>query len=140
MKLSKDDLSFALTCAKGYFYDSLNSDYPRKDDQRNAELFHLLEQEADNDALEIEGYERLNWTKFDQNDESTFPPCEGVYLVCRGVEPYFREAKFYGEKVGFGDTCVILWRPLPKLPLEIDGRYIREDRPECFYSERKVCK
>lgn len=140
MKLSKDDLSFALNCAKNYFYDSLNSDYPNKDDQKNAELFHLLEQEADNDALEIEGYERLNWTKFDQNDESTFPPCEGVYLVCRGVEPYFREAKFYGEKVGFGDTCVILWRPLPKLPLEIDGRYIREDRPECFYSERKACK
>lgn len=140
MILSKDDLSFALNCAKQYYYDSLNSDYPRKDDQKNAELFHLLEQEADNDALEIEGYERLNWTKFDQNDESTFPPCEGVYLVCRGVEPYFREAKFYGEKVGFGDTCVILWRPLPKLPLEIDGRYIREDRPECFYSERKVCK
>lgn len=218
MKLSKDDLSFALNCAKQYYYDSLNSDYPRKDDQKNEELFRDLEQEADNDTLEIEGYERVKtamkgdfapdandveklkvwvtendiagglqltvgelkdrfrklsieneqlkirnvnlhhskevliskqsevdgervqWTKFDQNDESTFPPCEGVYLVCRGVEPYFREAKFYGEKVGFGDTCVILWRPLPKLPLEIDGRYIREDRPECFYSERKVCK
>lgn len=138
MILSKDDLSFALTCAKGYFYDSLNSDYPRKDDQKNWELFHLLEQEADNDTLEIDGYERVQWTKFDQNDESTFPPCEGVYLVCRGVEPYFREAKFYGEKVGFGDTCVILWRPLPKLPLEIDGRYIREDRPECFSCNRKV--
>lgn len=89
-------------------------------------------------TLEIEGYERVQWTKFDQNDESTFPPCEGVYLVCRGVEPYFREAKFYGEKVGFGDTCVILWRPLPKIPSEIDGRYIREDRPECFSCDRKV--
>ena len=59
MKLSKDDLSFALTCAKGYFYDSLNSDYPNKDDQKNAELFRDLEQEADNDTLEIEGYERV---------------------------------------------------------------------------------
>ena len=84
------------------------------------------------------GDNREEWTKFDQNDESTFPPCKGVYLVCRGVEPYFREAKFYGKQVGFGDTCVILWRPLPKLPLEIDGRYIREDRPECFSYDRKV--
>lgn len=96
-----------------------------------------------NKELEIEGYVRKDhfrdaakmvdeWTKFDPNDPKTFPPCKGVYLVCRGVEPYFREAKFYGEQVGFGDTCVILWRPLPKLPLEIDGCYIREDRPECF--------
>lgn len=89
-------------------------------------------------TLEIEGYEKIQWVKFDPNNESTFPPREGMYLVCRGVEPYFREAKFYGEKVGFGDTCVILWRPLPKLPLEIDGRYLREDRPECFSIDRKV--
>ena len=42
MKLSKDDLSFALVCAKSYYYDSLNSDYPNKDDQKNAELFRDL--------------------------------------------------------------------------------------------------
>lgn len=138
MTLSNEELGFALECAKSYYYQSSESDYPNKSDKNNEIRFRDLENALYTDNLEIEGYEKVQWVKFDPNDESTFPPCEGMYLVCRGVEPYFREAKFYGDKLVFGDTCVILWRPLPKLPLEIDGRYIREDRPECFSCDRKV--
>ena len=135
MKLSKDDLLNIFDCA----FDFDNATHKAVEAKKA----------LSDGTLEIEGYVRKDhlrdttkmvdeWTRFDSNDPKTFPPCKGVYLVCRGVEPYFREAKFYGEQVGFGDTCVILWRPLPKLPLEIDGRYIREDRPECFSCDRKA--
>lgn len=123
MNLTKSDLFF--------IFDSVDA-LSEKGSYQAEELAENAYSALYHDELEIEGYEKVQWVKFDPNDESTFPPREGMYLVCRGVEPYFREAKYYGDKVGFGDTCVILWRPLPKLPLEIDNRYIREDRPECF--------
>ena len=109
MKISKDDL-----------LELIRSD----GDLEHVSRVEVVLALQDND-LEIEGYVRRDaakmvdeWTRFDPNDTKTFPPCKGMYLVCRCVEPYFREAKFYGEKVGFGDTCVILWRPLPKPPQE----------------------
>ena len=67
-------------------------------------------------TLEIEGYERTEWTKFDPNDTKTFPPCNGTYWVFRSVEPRQMESNFYGEKAGFAVTCITHWRPLPKPP------------------------
>ena len=115
MKLSKDDLSFALDCAKQYFYDSLNSDYPGKDDLKNAELFRDLEQEADKDALEIEGYERSKWTRFNPNVPKTFPPeNETVDTYCSGH--YLSTSFCYRFISKWWTESTIYWRPLPPPP------------------------
>ena len=127
MKLSKDDLNFALVCAKSYYYDSLNSDYPNKNDQENWELFHNLEQAENSDTLEIEGYSRDKWTELDPNDWKTFPPMyESVLFLVywKHFDP--------SMKIGFYDNdefqddrghyirafSKILWRPLPNPPQE----------------------
>ena len=130
MKLNRDDLSFALVCAKSYYYDSLNSDYPNKDDQKNAELFRDLEQEADNGALEIEGYERVGWIKFDPNDPKTFPPKnKHIYITniyanhderwaCKLCEYYLELALKKLSSAIKEHGAVIHWRPLPEPPVE----------------------
>ena len=124
MNLSKDDLSFALVCAKGYFYDSLNSDYPNKDDQKNAELFRDLEQAANNDTLEIEGYQRDKWIKLNRNNKKTFPP-KGKFLGCF-ITGYtaicIREDEVPDEEFASGEICpgLAYWRPLPKPPVETE--------------------
>ena len=123
MNLSKDDLSFALVCAKGYFYDSLNSDYPNKDDQKNAELFRDLEQAANNDTLEIEGYSRNEWVKFDPKNPKTFPPKNSVVLVmiCKKLSdgaPKKMSVEVFNEyhmPNWLGGTFTH-WRPLPPPP------------------------
>ena len=126
MNLSKDDLSFALFCAKGYFYDSLNSDYPNKDDQKNAELFRDLEQAANNDTLEIEGYERCGWIKFNPNDPKTYPPKNTVVLLTiQGLplEDNIHTWRTYLQERhnAQGLPGVFThWRPLPKPPTEQD--------------------
>ena len=123
MILSKDDLSFAFNCARQYFYDSLNSDYPRKDDQKNWELSHLLEQEADNDALEIEGYERVPaWVRFDPNDPKTFPPESTRVQVFDKESEDILTAKYdYDSNEWSLSWCMIThWRPLPVPPVETE--------------------
>ena len=128
MKLNRDDLSFALVCAKSYYYDSLNSDYPNKDDLKNAELFRDLEQEADNDTLEIEGYERVQWTRFDPNDPKTFPPSGGFLGYFTGQcgdkyqDVHFRNNEYTDEEFATRMVYHNLthWRPLPSDPVETE--------------------
>jgi len=38
--------------------------------------------------LEIEGYEKSKWVKFDPNDSKTFPPKSDEYLVCLSDDGY----------------------------------------------------
>ena len=130
MKLNRDDLNFALVCAKSYYYDSLNSDYPNKYDQKNAELFSDLEQAENNDTLEIEGYERVQWTKFDSCKLDTYPtkltpilafgfpnPDNNLmpeFFVCQlSVMCDFISKESY-------DAKVLFWRPLTKPPIETE--------------------
>ena len=126
MKLSKNDLSFALNCTNQYYCDSLNSDYPNKDDQKNAELFRDLEQEADNDTLEIEGYHRTVWIKFNPNDPKTFPPV-GDFIFFQGCEEGYgyigtgnRNEEDTDEAFASRAIYPYLthWLPLPQPPVE----------------------
>lgn len=59
MKLSKESLHEILFEASMSIYD----------DAYNAGVA------LETDTLEIEGYERAEWIKFDPHDESTFPAC-----------------------------------------------------------------
>ena len=132
MKLSKDDLEFALGCAKSHFFDSANSDYPNKNDKDNEELFRNLECAAGNNTLEIEGYERVQWTRFDPNDPKTFPPLgefigyfidgrykeNGFQFICHREENDTDD--LFAEHLIFGPLTH--WRPLPKPPVETEGK------------------
>lgn len=72
-------------------------------------------------TLEIEGYERVQWTKFDPNDKKTFPKKYPVlvHLDYGGIEicTLFFDGKF---QTGVGDSFapekITHWRPLPGLP------------------------
>ena len=82
--------------------------------------FHVLES-LRNDCLEIEGYERSGWTKFDPNDPKTFPPKNGNYLVVyfdeiRIVEWYNTFFIAEGSKSYVFSDCVSYWMPLPEMP------------------------
>ena len=69
-------------------------------------------------TLEIEGYERNQWHKFDPKDESTFPPIRDKdYLICHN---YFGEKRFRVDDFCLGlwklHRSVIAWRELPEVP------------------------
>lgn len=127
MILSNEELEFALGCAKSYYYESSESDYPNKSDKDNEIRFRDLENSLYADNLEIEGYERLRWTKFDKNDPSTYPPT-GQHFIAYGhghMNVMFRYtsvtesneefANRYFERYGFTH-----WRPAPKAPVETE--------------------
>lgn len=77
------------------------------------------------DALEIEGYTRDKWTRFDPKDPKTFPPVDkylllaqnerilGVYVPC--PEWIVVDWRCVGELKHKGET-VTHWRPLPPPP------------------------
>lgn len=74
-----------------------------------------------NEELEIEGYERANWVKFDPNDEATHPMKTDEYLVALDGWAFAQAVIFYKSKSAF-DTQenVTHWRPLPKPPVETE--------------------
>ena len=71
-------------------------------------------------ALEIDGYERVQWTRFDWDNPKTYPANLGKYLVRysfgkTGIE------KWEGENLGFVSSdrrYITHWLPLPKPPQE----------------------
>ena len=77
MKITKEELLIRL--AKLMFYVD-----PRNSVAGDFDFLHKLKVEFEEveaiynslwkDELEIEGYERSEWTKFDPNDTATFPP------------------------------------------------------------------
>lgn len=69
------------------------------------------------DELEIEGYERVKWHKFDPNDESTFPPENGEYLVL--LYGKIVRAEWWRALFMLNDhknRLITHWRPRPTLP------------------------
>jgi hypothetical protein len=108
MKLSNKDLHYALWCAEKHTGNSLY-------DEAMADL--------DEGVLEIEGFERVQWTKFDPKDESTFPDNLTTVLVC------YRNGKVHEEfhwtkgefGVNTGPTTITHWRSLPPPPVESEA-------------------
>lgn len=74
-------------------------------------------------TLEIEGYERVQWTKFDPKNKSTFPKCYPVLILTTygGMEicTLFFDGKF---QTGIGDSFapekITHWRPFQPPPVE----------------------
>ena len=104
MKLSKTKLKEALAeasmeCPKDIFNDALVSFFEG--------------------TLEIEGYERSVWTRFDPNDQKTFPPKGDRYLIVT-ESGQFIVSLFIDDKVikSFWEDCVTHWKALPLLPKE----------------------
>ena len=79
----------------------------------------------ENNTLEIEGYTRDEWIKFDPNDQKTFPPMyESVLFLVywKHFDPSMRIG-FYDNDEFQDDRghyirafSKILWRPLPNHP------------------------
>ena len=81
------------------------------------------------DSLEIEGYERSGWTRFNPKDPSTRPP-KGQHFIAYGsgyMSVIFRyssetetDEKFANRfSVRYGFTH---WRPLPNPPVETEEK------------------
>lgn len=113
MKLSKEEL-IELMYAVGTEFGSY-------DDKIKAEA--IIKALKDND-LEIEGYERSEWTRFDPDDSRTFPTKTGGSIV-------LIHFKYAGlnivecAKFNFSwwtSAHVTHWRPLPKPPGKEEAR------------------
>lgn len=104
MNLSNKDLHYALWCAEKHTGNSLY-----------AEAMADLEEAI----LEIEGYERVEWTRFDLNDPRTFPPNDTMVLYnCKG-EVYYGDFTDVSKSSLF-EVGATFWRPLPKPPVETE--------------------
>lgn len=76
-------------------------------------------------TLEIEGYEKSDWIKFDPADVDTFPP-PGHYLCFSTddgeVNPTYRSDKCTDEIFASLPHDMEYWRPLPNPPIETEGQ------------------
>lgn len=71
----------------------------------------------ENDTLEIEGYERFEWIKFDPNNPNTFPPKTDEYIVAIEGRSTSTTRKYSAEYLEFfAPEKITHWRPLPKPP------------------------
>lgn len=80
------------------------------------------------DTLEIEGYERAEWVKFDPHDESTFPACNSEWFLIAAQKslkpPTFtmmaeRATQTLLEEIRrdiIKFRLNVYWRPLPPPP------------------------
>ena len=74
-------------------------------------------------TLEIEGYERVQWTKFNPNDPKTFPPCNiKILLTLAGADEdvlcIFQTHRQERQNARGLPAPFTHWRPLPKPPVE----------------------
>lgn len=104
MKLSKDDLFYIFDCA----------DDPDQHVQGELDMNDIKNALIEDD-LEIEGYERVQWTRFNPNDPNTFPPKKDgrmfmVHQIYNG-ESIFNIAT--SNTYWWGKCNVTHWRPLP---------------------------
>ena len=83
----------------------------------------------ENNALEIEGYERSDWTRFDPKDLKTIPPSGGFLGYFTGQcgdkyqDVHFRNNEYTDEEFATRMVYHKLthWRPLPNDPVEKEG-------------------
>ena len=123
MKLSKEYLMVAFCLAVQHFTKNLKSYYNKQSwtDAELRETFDEFVAALENDTLEIEGYERVQWTRFNPQDSDTFPP-PGDYLCAYKddeVYPAYRSDKCTDEKFASLSHDMEYWRPFPKPPTEI---------------------
>lgn len=79
-----------------------------------------------NDSLEIEGYERVEWIKFDPNNPKTFPPEDKMFLAFGSPDinvnyddhefTCWRNSVFSYSTNESGTPEIKYWRPLPPPP------------------------
>lgn len=106
MKLNKQSLMYALVCATN---------------KTAGLMFAEAQNSLQNGTLEIDGYERVQWTRFNPQDSDTFPP-PGHYLCAYKddeVYPAYRSDKCTDEKFASLSHDIEYWRPFPKPPTEI---------------------
>lgn len=78
----------------------------------------------ENNALEIEGYERSEWMCFNPNDPKTYPP-KGWFLgyVAGTIVQLLRHPEetdeYFANKFSIKNHLTH-WRPLPKPPVETE--------------------
>lgn len=124
MKLSKEYLMLAFHLAVQHFTKNLKSYYNRQSftDAELRETFDECAAALKNDTLEIEGYERVQWTRFNPQDSDTFPP-PGHYLSFSSdddeVYPVYRSDKCNDEIFASLSHDMEYWRAFPKPPTEI---------------------
>ena len=127
MKLTKSDLLFLL--------ESID---PKKWQAEN--LACLTRSAIYNNHLNIEGYERIKWTKFDPKDSKTFPPKSGEYLVCLSDDgyPMPTAAAWFNDSQQFNVSLpVAYWRHKPLPPVKTEGKI---DSEHVDYEEYKRLK
>lgn len=105
MKLSKQDLADMLQDTVG---NTLSEE----------EVSNAIE-ELESNTLEIEGYEHVQWIKFDLDDPKTFPPNDTMVLY------NFKGKVYYGDFINVSKSSIVedgvtYWRSLPNLPVEMD--------------------
>ena len=82
-------------------------------------------------ALEIDGYERVQWTRFDWDNPKTFPPDDKIVLAYGLPDPlknrscavyFFAWADSAGMFLGQESAApeVHFWHPLPPPPVETE--------------------
>ena len=74
--------------------------------------------ELEEGTLEIEGYERSAWIKFDLDDESTHPTKIDEYLASFSFG-VVKITAWDGKNLGFASSdsrYITHWRPLPEKP------------------------
>ena len=89
-------------------------------DASNEQAFDVI-RELLAGTLEIEGYERRGWTKFDSGNPKTFPEHGSLVLMCRKDGVVCIGHFFDGdEKRSYWGHEVTHWQPLPKPPAETE--------------------
>ena len=112
MNLTKDELYFLLESIDAL---SEKGSYQAEELAENAysALYH--------DELEIEGYEKVEWVKFDQNDPKTYPAESGDYIVYLLDEGYPMPvyAAWFNDSHKFSATLPVShWRKMPLPPVK----------------------
>lgn len=132
MKLSKDELKDLLNERMEWHLD--NAEFLRSQGFsgiKNDDLYERYEALLNNledGTLEIEGYERVEWTRFDPKDPKTFPPKGDFlgYFDHGGINDFqhvcIRDDEDTDE--AFATQAIFPhlthWRPLPPPPTETE--------------------
>lgn len=73
------------------------------------------------DNVEIEGFERGEWTKFDPNDPNTFPPKGDEMFLTLANDGEIRSMCFDVNTALIWKHHISHWRPLPLPPKETEA-------------------
>lgn len=113
MKLTKNELFFLLESIDAY---SENGSHKAEELAENVHsaLYH--------DELDIEGYERVEWIRFDPNDPKTFPPKGKDQFLTLSNDGEIRSMRFDFDAALVWKYHISHWRPLPNLPVEKEAK------------------